>query len=286
MPYYAASFDEPFKNCRIVKCKKCGLNQVNKEFTFEQIDHYYKNNYQRSAWYKFSLPDFPGDNLFSVSRGRSLAKLFKEQADVLPAQVLDLGCGYGHLLYGFQQHFPGAKYTGVEFDENTKFPLEKIGAKFRFGGVEDVADLKGTFDLLITSHVFEHVIDPHDFLERCIELLKPGGYLLFEMPNMNEFNLRCDHNHSPHICLWEIETLEKIFLEHKLEIVFLKTAGKKHAWLEALEDGFVKKLFRMLARPFKDKPSTVDITDKNSIGFELDKYGDNRRNLRILAKRK
>lgn len=286
MPYYAAPHDEPFKNCRVIKCTSCGLNQINKEFTAEQITHFYKNNYQRAAMYNFAASEFPKDNLFSVSRGRALAKLFKEKTGNVPKDVLDLGCGYGQLLFGFQQHFPNARYTGVEFDEGTKINLDKINAHFHFGGVEDIEGLNGSFDLIITSHVYEHVIDPHDFLERCKALLKPGGYLLFEMPNMNEFNLRADHNHSPHICLWEIETLKHIFLQHNLEIVFLKTAGKKHAWYEAMEDGFVKKLLRKLSRPFRESPVEVDVNDKESIGFELDRIGENRRNLRIIARLK
>ena len=285
MPYRATTSDDIFQGCEVIKCKKCGLNQINKVFTEPQIKEYYVNQYDRDKIYNIDLPQFPNDNLFSVSRGRALAKLY-DTTQQRPETILDLGCGFGHLLFGFNQVFPDARYIGVEYDEKTGDTLKKSGFEFRYGGIDDIADLNGTIDILITSHVFEHVVEPHVFLEKCIALLKPGGVVLWEMPNLDIFNLKCERRHSPHICLWDIKTLESILKEHQLDVLFLDTAGKKYDYIDSLEQGIIKKIGLTLRNKLQSKQAKVDVMNKDSIGFQLNEYGNNRRNLRVMAQKK
>ncbi len=286
MPYRATQSDDIFLNCRIIKCKKCGLNQINRAFTDAQITEYYKYQYDRDDIYKIDLAQFPKDNLFSVSRGRALAKLYQQHIDSEPQTVLDLGCGFGHLLFGFSQVFPNTRYIGVEYDQKTVDTLHKSGFEFLYGGIDDISNLKNTLDILITSHVFEHVVEPHLFIEKCMALLKPGGVLLWEMPNLNIFNLKCERRHSPHICLWDIDTLRHILTEHNMAILSLQTAGKKYDYIDSLEAGFLKKIGLVVRNKFQKTNVPVSVSDKDAIGFELDQYGDNHRNLRVLAQKK
>jgi 2-polyprenyl-3-methyl-5-hydroxy-6-metoxy-1,4-benzoquinol methylase len=285
MPYRATQSDAIFLNCRVIKCKKCGLNQINRVFTDAQITDYYKHQYDRDDIYKIDLAQFPKDNLFSVSRGRALAKLYQQHVDSEPQTVLDLGCGFGHLLFGFSQVFPKSRYIGVEYDEKTATTLNQSGFEFLYGGIDDISNLKNSIDILITSHVFEHVVDPHLFVEKCMALLKPGGVLLWEMPNLDIFNLKCERRHSPHICLWDIDTLKHILTEHGLNILSLQTAGKKYDYIDSLDSGLIKKVGLVVRNKLQKANVPVSVSDKNTIGFQLDQYGNNRRNLRVLAKK-
>lgn len=285
MPYRAVVNDTIFQNSRLIKCKHCGLNQINRLFTEKTLTDYYTNQYDRDTMYQVSVDDFPNDNLFSVSRGRALAKLFLQKNLPTPKVVCDLGCGYGHLLYGFAPYFPEAHYIGVEYDLQTKIILERAGFDFRFGGIDDIADLDGTIDVLITSHVFEHVAEPHKFVEQCKSLLSPNGVFIWEMPNSDVFNLQCERRHSPHICLWDIDTLRRILEEHDMNILFLKTAGKKYDKIDSLEKGLLKTAGLMLRSAFQPKEEQVSLSEKGSIGFQLDTYGNNRRNLRVVAQK-
>jgi hypothetical protein len=47
------------------------------------------------------------------------------------------------LLHGFAPYFPEARYIGVEYDRQTEIILKKMGFNFRFGGIDDIADLDG-----------------------------------------------------------------------------------------------------------------------------------------------
>ncbi len=289
MPYRATPNDSIFFNCRIIKCKECGLLQIDRKFTSEAIENYYKDVYDREQIYNLQLFEFPLDNKWSVSRGRALAKLVKYLNICKKSNpcVMDLGCGYGHLLYGFDNYFENkCTIIGVDYDEKTKQVFEKYDWTFKLGGVDDIyEEYIGNIDILITSHVFEHVINPHDFLNKCGAMLSQNGVLLWEMPNSNEFNLECDPRHSPHICLWDVKTIQEILTRNNFEIIFLQTAGKKYTWLDKKKflNKSLNRLYRKINRRDQDN---FNIDNKESIGFELDVYGSNRRNIRLVAKRK
>jgi SAM-dependent methyltransferase len=55
----------------------------------------------------------------------------------------------------------------------------------RQGGVEAWADMRNSFHAITMSHVIEHVHDPRELLTRSFELLKPGGQLYVETPNID-----------------------------------------------------------------------------------------------------
>lgn len=102
--------------------------------------------------------------------------------------VLDLGCGGGaNLGRLLALQLPYGSYTGVDL---TAEMLEQ--AKKRYAGLPHVSfqqlDLMsdpfpvGSFDLIISTWVFEHLLDPVLAAEKAFTLLKPGRHmvLLFE----------------------------------------------------------------------------------------------------------
>lgn len=52
----------------------------------------------------------------------------------------------------------------------------------------------GVADLLLVRHVLEHAHDPMAFLLTLRKLVRPGGYLLFEMPDCTKFVKACDYS--------------------------------------------------------------------------------------------
>lgn len=44
-------------------------------------------------------------------------------------------------------------------------------------------EITGQFDLMIANHVWEHIVNPVDWLNRCARLLRPGGILFLVLPD-------------------------------------------------------------------------------------------------------
>jgi SAM-dependent methyltransferase len=58
----------------------------------------------------------------------------------------------------------------------------------RLGGIEQFSTEHGQFDVIILSHVLEHVSEPAGFLKSAVDLLKPGGYIYIELPGYRQIS--------------------------------------------------------------------------------------------------
>jgi SAM-dependent methyltransferase len=97
-------------------------------------------------------------------------------------RLLDLGCGEGQFLEFARR--AGWSVMGVDFDEHAVEAARSRGLDIRLGGVEAV-DPSERFDGITLSHVIEHVHDPLAVLKACYGLLKPGGWIWLQTPNID-----------------------------------------------------------------------------------------------------
>lgn len=97
-------------------------------------------------------------------------------------RLLDLGCGNGAFL--LRARSAGWETVGVDLDPKAVQAARKHGLDVRLGGVEVLDPAAGQFDIITMSHVIEHVHDPLAVLASCARLLRPGGLLWLETPNI------------------------------------------------------------------------------------------------------
>ncbi len=97
-------------------------------------------------------------------------------------RLLDLGCGNGAFL--LRAHSAGWDVVGVDFDPKAVEVACSQGLDVRLGGVESLDPSAEQFDVITLAHVIEHVHHPVQVLQACFSLLKPGGFLWLETPNI------------------------------------------------------------------------------------------------------
>jgi 2-polyprenyl-6-hydroxyphenyl methylase/3-demethylubiquinone-9 3-methyltransferase len=99
-------------------------------------------------------------------------------------QALDVGCGAGLLAEPLARL--GAMVTAIdaasELIEAAKAHAtgQGLAIDYRHGTAED---LKGSFDLLTSMEVIEHVADPAAFIKSLAARLAPGGLMILSTPN-------------------------------------------------------------------------------------------------------
>jgi 2-polyprenyl-3-methyl-5-hydroxy-6-metoxy-1,4-benzoquinol methylase len=98
------------------------------------------------------------------------------------ARLLDVGCGNGRFLA--RARAAGWQVLGLDVDARAVEVTRSRGIEARIGDVEGLSELRDHFDGITVRHVIEHVHDPTGLLSACHHLLKPGGWIWVETPNL------------------------------------------------------------------------------------------------------
>jgi SAM-dependent methyltransferase len=98
-----------------------------------------------------------------------------------PRRLLEVGCAGGYFLEAARR--AGLEVCGVEVSPFAARRPRELGIPVAVGRFEEV-ELAGGFDAVCAFHVLEHVRDPRAFLSRAWRLLRPGGRLALEVPNI------------------------------------------------------------------------------------------------------
>jgi SAM-dependent methyltransferase len=101
--------------------------------------------------------------------------------------VLDVGCG-NHSASVTKKYLPGSVYHGLDIDEHYNNDARDAECMDRFFRLDlDASDLggidEGSYDLIIFSHVIEHLHDGLAVLAALAGKLKPGGIIYVETPH-------------------------------------------------------------------------------------------------------
>jgi SAM-dependent methyltransferase len=96
------------------------------------------------------------------------------------ASVLDAGAGRG-VMYPYDYRRVVGRMAGADTD-----PAVLENTNLTDAAVADLSHLPyedGTFDLVFSKYVFEHLDRPQDVMRELRRVMKPGGHLLIHTPN-------------------------------------------------------------------------------------------------------
>jgi 2-polyprenyl-3-methyl-5-hydroxy-6-metoxy-1,4-benzoquinol methylase len=104
-------------------------------------------------------------------------------------RLLEIGCGDGLFLSRMQQL--GWKVSGVDPDPSAlMFQRGLLDADLRCGNLNQVKFAADSFDVIVMSHVIEHIDDPVALLDECRRLLRPEGTVIIATPNSKSWGHR------------------------------------------------------------------------------------------------
>ena len=97
-------------------------------------------------------------------------------------RLLDVGCGNGQFLS--RARSAGWDVVGIDLDPKAVEAACGQGLDVRLGGVDELDPVVEQFDVITLAHVIEHVHHPVGVLQACYGLLKPGGFIWIDTPNI------------------------------------------------------------------------------------------------------
>ena len=100
-------------------------------------------------------------------------------------EILDLGCGQGHITQRLRDALPEAGLSGLDYSVSAiEYAVERFpGIDFIVGNAYEPPYTDNYFDIVVCNNLWEHVPDPLLLLRRITRILKPGGFLIMSTPS-------------------------------------------------------------------------------------------------------
>lgn len=106
--------------------------------------------------------------------------------------VLDVGCGSGHLLMELTRWAKPRSLTGCDFADAARQSFEKYCPTGNFFCHDINSPLPRTFDVVLCTEVLEHIEWPQVGLRNLVNAAKPGGVVVLTVPN-GRMDTLCEH---------------------------------------------------------------------------------------------
>ncbi|MBX7242142.1 MAG: class I SAM-dependent methyltransferase [Bacteroidia bacterium] len=176
------------------------------------------------------------------------------------SKLFDLGCGWGHFLLAAKEL--GYDIYGVEIAKHLHtYCTQDLGLPVEDINFYDLEE-KEQFDVLTMWDVLEHIDEGHKFIEKCTKVVRRGGHLLIQVPQIDSFIAKKMKDSWPMISLDHVnyftpQTLTRLLEQYGFEVAAVKSS------LE-LKTFFMFVVFPWLKKRKAKKQSGADTSPMNS----------------------
>ena len=149
-------------------------------------------------------------------------------AGLAPGRAYEVGSASGEMLNQFRRL--GWDVRGCDPSQSAVEQAKSVfGIEVDLGGEETALPAHKDLDLVLASHVLEHLYDPLAALNRIHAALRLGGYLLLEVPCATApDSLLPGWFTFEHLHYYRTEILEKLLNQAGFEIMEMRIAMKVH----------------------------------------------------------
>lgn len=142
----------------------------------KKYDQFYKTDGQAHVVGDYPIRKWPRNRLEAIVVVEGMGE-----------SIMDIGCGDGSLLYQYRNRY--SSLIGLEYSAERLCQAEANLAGLNFtplqGSAEDISQLAdNSVDRIITADVIEHIPDVYSASHEMFRLLKPGGWLVINTPNI------------------------------------------------------------------------------------------------------
>ena len=177
------------------------------------------------------------NKLFTPPKFNLVRKIYKGKK----IAVLDVGCGNNSPMVT-KYWFPDCFYAGVDRDpyyNNSEEALELIDQFFEIdlddGNLDAIPN--DTYDLIIMTHIIEHLIEGDKVMVELIKKLKKGGHMYIEYPSFKSVKLPSMRgtlnffDDDTHRRIYTQVELYNLFIKHDCHVV---KGGTRRYWIFVL----------------------------------------------------
>ena len=192
---------------RVVVCMNCGLLRANPRMNEEAYADFYREIFGRLYGGR-SIPSERYDVMYE-KRGISAAWL-DNFIDLAGKDVIEIGAGGGWYLMQLKER--GCTVVGYDYDRLYLELGRSKGLDLREGGIPEAIKAERSYDIIILSHVVEHLSYPVRELKEVRQLLREDSLVYVEVPGLLNIHTDNDqdvmkHLQSAHTYYFTLKTL-------------------------------------------------------------------------------
>jgi 2-polyprenyl-3-methyl-5-hydroxy-6-metoxy-1,4-benzoquinol methylase len=139
--------------------------------------------------------------------------------------ILEIGCATGELAAATQTLLNVGRYDGIELSPAGETARRRISQLYTepLRTLQDKGAIAGRYDLILMSHVLEHIADVRGEVAAMKRQLKPGGAIFLKVPNgAGHRRLPIDDNKS-HLHFFSVVSLARLLATEGLETISAAT---------------------------------------------------------------
>lgn len=168
-----------------VLCRQCGTIRFDPYLSDQSLSEFYTHYYQQLYGRVVDLESY-FQRQYSYGRKFLSAVSFRlKKGDT----VIEVGCGAGGGLRAFQEN--GYEVVGCDYSKELIEAGKRKGiAQLYYGNLFDLRGLLPNLKakVIYLNHVFEHLVDPYQFLLEAKSLLLPEGFIAIAVPDVSRIH--------------------------------------------------------------------------------------------------
>jgi 2-polyprenyl-3-methyl-5-hydroxy-6-metoxy-1,4-benzoquinol methylase len=165
----------------VTMCLDCGFRFLNpRPLSAEYARAYADGTGPLVETYKMNKDFYGEQDLIRMPQYRKKLDLLVKAG--AKGRLLEIGACTGLFLNEAKKR--GFEVEGIEPSEgNCRIARQNYNLNVHTGRVEDFNFPEGSFDVVFSSHVFEHLLNPLAATRKIVSWLRPGGFIMIEVPN-------------------------------------------------------------------------------------------------------
>jgi len=213
-----------YNDMQLIKCNKCKMVFASPMPSENEIELYNASYFSNAHG---DLPKTTVAKAFFSGIARLRAAFitnYLQKENIVVNHVLEIGSGIVYFARNWLEKNPDTKYSVIETDSSCYDSLEKIGVKL----IDPIVDKEGkeleSVDLMIMSHVLEHVSNPVSFLEKITKRLHKHAVLFIEVP-CGDWEHK--HKDEPHLLFFDKEPMKRLLEKLSFENIQISYHGQE-----------------------------------------------------------
>jgi SAM-dependent methyltransferase len=176
-------FVEPPRDFVVEKCAHCDSEFLTPRPDESELPPFYPEDY-----HAYNENHGAVARLLVQARARSRARFYGSLIQSRPGRLFDVGTGDCR-HFDELRHYLDLECAGIEIQPDVAAKGRARGYDVLEGTLEtaDLTGHVGTYDVVSMNHVLEHVVEPRTMLERSFDLLRPGGYVIGQLPTVSSW---------------------------------------------------------------------------------------------------